>query len=275
MSAHLNAMSATVPTLIRHCTVQVLPLKQDLPETGSLHLWSVTTCQNKDPERSKLRTQIPHSESALSCLLNAEEQARVQRYIVPKAKRQFIETRGRLRLLLGSYLRRDPASLEFVYSENGKPALATRSGGDLLQFNLSHSQESILYAISTSQAVGVDLEGFNPLISYLDIAQRICTPQELAVFNLLPSAEKPTAFFKIWTRKEALVKLFGDRLYEKLSVFEVPAHANLGSDWVQVEGRPIWLQDLDMGDSFAGAIALPTAPQQIIHHHWHTDEHQS
>lgn len=265
-------MSGTVPVIIRHCTVQALSSKQDLPVSGSLHLWSVTTRQDQDPEVAKLFPKSLSKAFSLLSLLSSDEQARSQRYIVPKARSQFIQTRGRLRLLLGSYLRRDPASLEFVYSDNGKPALATHSGGDVLQFNLSHSQNRILYAITANQAIGVDLEGFNPLISYLDIAQRICTPQELAVFNQLPPLEQSQAFFKIWTRKEALVKLFGDRLYEKLSVFEVPAHANLGSDWVQVEDRQTWLQDLDMGDSFAGAIALPIAPQQIIHHHWHTDE---
>jgi 4'-phosphopantetheinyl transferase len=257
-------MSATVPALIKHRTVQGRLLELDLPETENLHLWSVTACPDHD------------SAIALSLLLSPDEQARAQRYIVSKARSQFVETRGRLRLLLGSYLQRDPASLAFVYSENGKPALATHSGGDLLQFNVSHSQDRILYAISSSQPLGVDIEGFNPLISYLDIAQRICTPQELAVFDLLPPVEKPQAFFKIWTRKEALVKLFGDRLYEKLSIFEVPAHANLGSYWVQAENRQIWLQDLALGESFAGAIALPTAPRQIVHHEWNFfDEQQA
>lgn len=264
-------MSATVPALIRHCTVQTLPFKQNRPETGSLHLWSIKICQDKDPAIAKLHSKHPSQTSVLSFLLSADEQARCQRYIVPTAQKQFVETRGRLRLLLGSYLQQDPASLEFVYSENGKPALAPHSGGDLLQFNLSHSQNRILCAISPNQSVGVDLEGFNSLISYLEVAQRICTPKEWAVFDLLPPAEKPQAFFRIWTRKEALVKLFGDRLYEKLSVFEVPAHASIGSYWVQVEDRQVWLQDLELGEFFAGAIALPTAPQQIVHHEWHTD----
>ncbi len=268
-------MSTSItPALLKHCAVQGLRLKLDMPETGTLHLWSVTTCPEHDPAIAQMQAKIPQQAFSLSSLLSLDEHARCQRYIAPKAKRQFLETRARLRLLLGSYLQQDAARLEFVYSKNGKPALAPHTGGDLLQFNVSHSQGKILYAITTNQAVGVDLEGFNPLINYLDLAQRICTPQELLVFNQLPPLDQPQAFFKIWTRKEALVKLFGDRLYEKLSVFEVPAHASLGSYWVQLEDRRIWLQDLDMGDSFAGAIALSSAPRQIIHHEWLTDEDQ-
>jgi 4'-phosphopantetheinyl transferase len=201
-------MSATVPALVRHCTVQgLLLLKRALPETGNLHLWSATAYPDHDPAD----TQCSHPASTLLSLLSPDEQARTQRYIVPKARRQFVETRGRLRLLLGSYLQRNPAELAFVYSKNGKPALASDSGGEILQFNMSHSQGRVIYAISRNQAVGVDLEGFNPLISHLDIAQRICTPPELTVFNQLPPLDQRQAFFKIWTRKEALVKLFGDR----------------------------------------------------------------
>lgn len=237
-------------------TVQGLPSALALPEARILHLWSVTTHPETDPA------------IALSALLSADEQARGQRYLISKARRQFVETRGLLRLLLGAYLQKDPGSLDFQYSENGKPGLTQASGGGLLQFNVSHSQDRVLYAVSADHAVGVDLEGINPLISHRDLAHRICTPQEWAIFDQLPPSEQYQAFFKIWTRKEALVKLCGDRLYEKLTVFEVPAWATSGSYWVKVEGHKRWLQDLDLFESFAAAIALPIAPQQIIHHEW-------
>jgi 4'-phosphopantetheinyl transferase len=245
---------------VTQCTVQGLPSALERPEAQVLHLWSVETNPNQDPA------------IALSALLSPDEQARGQRYIVPKARRQFVETRGLLRLLLGAYLQKDPRSLDFHYSENGKPCLAKTSGGALLQFNVSHSQDRVLYAVSADHAVGIDLEGVNPLISYQDIAHRICTPQEWTIFNQLPPDQQSQAFFKIWTRKEALVKLGGDRLYEKLTIFEVPACATSGSYWVKAEGQKFWLQDLDLYESFAGAIALPAAPAQIIHHEWHYRE---
>lgn len=250
-------MTLSVPTPVVQRTVQHLPAAPALPRAGVLHLWSVATPPEIDPT------------PALSALLSPEEYTRWQRYITPAARRQFLESRGLLRLLLGAYLQRDPGRLEFIYSEQGKPALTKASGGAVLQFNLSHSQGRVLYAVSAEHAVGIDLEGVNPLIGYRDIAHRICTPQERTVFDRLPPEEQSPAFFKIWTRKEALVKLSSDRLYEKLSVFEVPACATSGSYWVQVEDRNIWLQDLDLFESFAAAVALPALPEQIVHHEWH------
>lgn len=251
-------MPETVPVLVEHRRVQGLPLLLKLPFSG-IHLWSVHTDPENDPGIN------------ISTLLSLDEQARAERYIVAKARRQFVEVRGLLRILLGAYLQRNPASLEFIYSANGKPSLCATSGGDLIQFNISHSQAHVLYAFSADQAIGVDIEGVNPLISYIDLAHRICTPKEQRVFDQLPPSRQAQAFYKIWTRKEALVKLGGDRLYEKLSILEVPAHPTAGSCcyWVPTENRQIWLQDLELVEGFAGAIALSTAPEQIIHHPWH------
>jgi 4'-phosphopantetheinyl transferase len=261
-------MSAAAPVLVEHRTVQGLPSASELPQLG-IHLWSASTNLETDPAIAAHPEFAANQAFALSSLLSPDEQARAQRYIVDKARRQFIEVRGLLRVLLGSYLQRDPASLEFIYSDNGKPSLSARHGGNSIQFNVSHSQKQALYAFSADQAIGVDIEGMNPLISYVDLAHRICTPQEQRVFDQLPSSQQAQAFYKIWTRKEALVKLAGDRLYEKLSILEVPAHAAAGSYWVQTEDRQIWLQDLELVESFPGAIALFAAPEQIIHHQWH------
>jgi 4'-phosphopantetheinyl transferase len=255
-------MSVPVPVLVEHQTVRGLPSFLELPTPGAIHLWSAST----DPDPALAIAE--HQESDFFTLLSADEQARAQRYIVAKARRQFVEVRGLLRLLLGAYLQRDPTHIEFIYSDNGKPSLRAASGGSSIQFNVSHSQAQVLYAFSTDRAIGVDIEGVNPLISHVDLAHRICTPQERRVFDQLPLSQQPQAFYKIWTRKEALVKLGGDRLYEKLSIFEVPAHANAGTYWVQAEGSPVWLQDLELMESFAGAIALPHAPDRIIHHQW-------
>jgi 4'-phosphopantetheinyl transferase len=255
------SMSVPVTVLVEHHAVQSLPSSLALPAPGTIHLWSVRT--NPDPALA-----IAAQESALYALLSADEQARAQRYIVEKARRQFVEVRGLLRVLLGAYLHREPTSIEFIYSDNGKPSLSEASGRISIQFNVSHSQAQVLYAFSTDRAIGVDIEGVNPLISHADLAHRICTPQERRVFDQLPPSQQLQAFYKIWTRKEALVKLGGDRLYEKLSIFEVPAHGTAGTYWVQAEDRQIWLQDLELVDSFAGAIALSNAPKHIIHHQW-------
>ncbi|WP_404789354.1 4'-phosphopantetheinyl transferase family protein [Altericista sp. CCNU0014] len=246
-----------MPTPVVQNTVRHLPAELELPAEGSLHLWSVATLKETDPT------------AELKTLLSSEEQARAQRYVTPMARRQFVESRGLLRLLLGAYLRQDPSRLEFIYSDRGKPFLTQERGGANLQFNVSHSRGRLIYAVSVGFEVGIDLEGVNPLLNCLDIARRICTPDEWFAFSRLSPVDRHQAFYKIWTRKEALVKLRGDRLYEKLTVFEVPVHPTSDGCWVQAEGRPVWLQDLELFESFATAIAFPVIPAQIVHHEWH------
>jgi 4'-phosphopantetheinyl transferase len=252
-------MPAASPILVAHHAVYGLPSSLALPASG-IALWSTQT----DPKTDPMPT--------LCALLSPDEQARAQRYLVAKARRQFVEVRGLLRVLLGSYLQHNPASLAFTYSGNGKPALSEKTGGALIQFNISHSQNQVLFAFCANDDIGVDIEGINPSLSYVNLAHRICTPQERTVFDRLPSWQQPQAFLKIWTRKEALVKLMGDRLYEKLSILEVPAQDAAGAYWVQNKDRQIWLQDLELVEGFAGAIALPTAPQNITHYDWHYQE---
>ena len=56
-----------------------------------------------------------------------------------------------------AYLGLDPRALEFSRGEHGKPMLATPGTGPL-QFNLSHSGDLALYAVSDAGAVGIDVE---------------------------------------------------------------------------------------------------------------------
>jgi 4'-phosphopantetheinyl transferase len=222
---------------------------------GDLHLWSADIKRLTVEERSNFKS--------LFKFLSAEEQARALRYRQKTAAEQFVMVRALLRVLLGQYLHQDPTSLEFCYSVNGKPALNRRSCEETLRFNLSHSQGRVLYAFTNSNEIGVDIEALNPAVNYIKLAHRICTAQERLMFDQLPPTEQCAAFFRLWTRKEAVIKLYADRLYKKLSVIDVPIQAELDECWIEVENRAIWIQNLDFCADFAGAIALPKRLKRI------------
>ena len=71
--------------------------------------------------------------------------------------RRFVTTRGILRELLASYAGVLPTEVAFEYSEHGKPKAFTASG-DGPYFNVSHSGDLALFAFSSDQEVGVDVE---------------------------------------------------------------------------------------------------------------------
>lgn len=90
----------------------------------------------------------------------------------------------------------------FSYHANGKPYLAEFPH---LHFNLSHCRTAVLCALS-SRPVGVDVERIRTarpdLLRYtmnLDEQQQI-----------LSSSHPDLTFTRLWTRKEALLKLTGD-----------------------------------------------------------------
>jgi 4'-phosphopantetheinyl transferase len=174
---------------------------------AEVHVW----CAALDPP-------APHVERA-AALLSADEQARAARFRAARDRRRYTIARGMLRAILGKYLATDPGGLEFAYGPRGKPELA--GAGQDVQFNLSHSGELALCAVTRGRRVGVDLEQVRPLENAGPIARRFFAPAEVAAFEHLPEAAKLEGFFNCWTRKEAYIKALGDGLAAPLDQFTV------------------------------------------------------
>src|ERR1700690_2111518 len=117
------------------CTRQPSPLKPD-----DVHLW-----------RARL-VSTPELRETLS----PAEWIRAERYHFPRDRERFIAARGLLRSILASYLKLDPCDLGFSSGPHGKPELHNVCSP--LRFNLSHSDDMMLLAISHSREIGVDLE---------------------------------------------------------------------------------------------------------------------
>lgn len=140
-----------------------------------------------------------------TALLDGEEQARAARFRLERDRRRFIVARGLLRELLASQLGAEPAALRFEYGEHGKPALK----GESLHFNLSHSHERALYAMSSASDVGVDIEYLHRRADHAALAARYFTPEEQTRYAATPENERARFFFERWTRKEAVAKASG------------------------------------------------------------------
>ena len=87
----------------------------------------------------------------------------------------------------------------FLYNEHGAPSLP---GGPY--FSLSHSKRGIAVAIS-DEPIGIDIEAIRPLSEGL--VQRAMNPQEQA--QIAAAANPEQEFIRLWTRKEAYVKMQG------------------------------------------------------------------
>jgi phosphopantetheinyl transferase len=115
---------------------------------GSVHVW---------------RADLTAVEDRLEDLLCADERSRAARILPARKRVLWVRSRGLLRALLGRYLERDPRALRFELGAGGKPALAPAGPAPAdLRFNLSHSGELALVAVTVEQEVGVDLERARP-----------------------------------------------------------------------------------------------------------------
>jgi 4'-phosphopantetheinyl transferase len=198
---------------------------------------------------------------AFTRTLSPDEKARAERFKFDKHRNRFIAGRGVLREMLGRYLGANPEDLRFEYSSNGKPGFAAAFPGIGVHFNLSHSEDLALMAVTKIGNVGVDIECVRLLKDMDHLVARFFSARENELFQTVPADEKPAAFFNLWTRKEALLKATGEGITRSLSLVEVsflPGEpARLLAVSGDVEKAAEWnLRELAPATGFVGAVAI-------------------
>lgn len=171
---------------------------------GEVHLW-----------RARLAEADEHS---LRGLLSPSESVRAERFHFPRDRARFIAGRGLLRTILGRYLELDPRALRFTQGPSGKPELAGVCSA--LRFNLSHSDDLMLLAVTHARAVGVDLELMREDVPFQTLADFYFEPEEAWRLRLLPAPERAWKFYDLWTSTEARLKAEGQGIGQDLRVLE-------------------------------------------------------
>ncbi|MGH2542275.1 MAG: 4'-phosphopantetheinyl transferase family protein, partial [Ardenticatenaceae bacterium] len=156
-----------------------------------------------------------------AALLAADERTRAERFRFARHRRRFTVARAALRIILGRYLDVRAEQLAFVYGPQGKPELAAPFNDSGLRFNLSHSNELALYAVTRERAIGVDLEFMGRDVDMEQLAAYAFSPRENAAFSQVPAELRREAFFACWTRKEAYIKAIGEGMARPLHDFDV------------------------------------------------------
>lgn len=195
-----------------------------------------------------------------SMLLSPDEQERVQRFQFERDRRRYSVARGMLRVLLGNYLDVVPAAIAFQEGSHGKPSLAAPAMP--VHFNLSHSAEYAIYAISPRHECGIDIEWLDREIDHDALALRFFSAREHAELQRIPEAARKRAFLTCWTRKEAVIKATGKGLRLALDQIQITVDPDAQPQLLQIpEGRTTdWsLYSLDAGDDYVATVALHRA----------------
>lgn len=173
-------------------------------------------------------------------------------------RREFLLTRGFVRSVLAEYSGSDPAGLNVIVSDQGKPKLLPTSGRPPIAFNVSHSHGSVALVLCDGASVGVDIERKRPMSNARAIADQYFTRSECGRLDAeTEAAARASLFLRFWTRKEALMKAHGGGLAIGADTFDVDfGPPPVGGVCRMVEGRQFALADCDAVPDCHASVAV-------------------
>ena len=167
-----------------------------LPEEGGLHLWLIDLSAATRIDIKKL---------------SADENMRAQRLIGKQQRQRNLAASTAMREILAGYLDTAPQLIEFSTGVHGKPAL--RDPDNRVEFNLTHSEDLALFAISWNCPVGVDTEMIRGRKHLLRIAQRMFGDEVYQSLLEVDDEQRTHTFLEHWTCFEAKIKTLGITLF--------------------------------------------------------------
>lgn len=201
--------------------------------------------------------------------LPAEEQVRAERFRFHDPRARFVGCRVPLRSILANCLGMAASAISFGYGANGKPELtAGQKAETSIEFNLSHSGDWGLIALTVGSAVGVDIEQFDTRSEIQRLAERYFAKSEVAEFLQLSEQNRQAGFYRGWTCKEAYMKATGRGMSQPLSSFTVRIDPDQPASLLSIDGQPdepprwsVW--SFDVTPNYAAAAMVARRPARL------------
>jgi 4'-phosphopantetheinyl transferase len=196
-----------------------------------------------------------------AAMLSDDEIARSSRFHAARDRHRYIVRHGILRLLLSAYTCCEPLDVEIRIDSKGKPYVMDQSHESAMQFNVSHSAGLAVLAFGRCAGIGVDIERINDFESMRDVAALSFTSTELNELDNTPETGRIEAFFKLWARKEAVLKACGAGLLLPATCVDVSSPVGGEKTWIARirEAAPegeYRLTDIAAAPGFAAAVAV-------------------
>lgn len=214
-------------------------------KTDTTELWLLRAPQTHDAPRPRV----------YNAELDCHEKERAAAYTRPRDRTQYLAAHVALRRLLAAYTGVPPQSLRYgrlacaeCGSPHGRPTLLDPAPAP--HFSLSHSQGMILIGVSTLR-LGVDVQ-CTPTAECVDLCLHALHPAESHDIERHRAEHRPTAFARLWTRKEAYLKGLGTGITRSLAADNVSERG----EGRQPQGWSI--RNIPVPPGYAAAVALAT-----------------
>jgi 4'-phosphopantetheinyl transferase len=197
--------------------------------------------------------------------LNFDEIRRYKNFHYEADAQRWAAYRGALRKIISNLLQCLIDKIPLVYSDYGKPMLAPPY--DWLHFNISHTDDLAVLAVTRNGPVGIDIESRKRASELLECLDSICHFSEL---DCLPTESEPRSLelLRLWTKKEAFLKAIGRGLSVSPDTFALPVHQNSFHHLTQskmIEFKGLGLVDLshDRLSSHCAVVCCPLTVSEI------------
>jgi 4'-phosphopantetheinyl transferase len=183
--------------------------------------------------------------------LTADEEAQLDRIVSATRRRRIRAAWVARRVILARVLDCGPRAVTIRRQPGKAPTVETP--GRPLYSSLSHSVDWMLFAISRTRRVGVDIEHVDPKADVLRLARRFFRADEIDGIAALTGEEQSLAFFRAWSRKEAVLKAIGGGVPSRLR----SVHPGLGEGTEPgfTEGIPWAVRSLKAPGLYVAALA--------------------
>lgn len=182
------------------------PTKQSYILKNTIHIWKIEY------------SDFSGDESVLLKVLTDDELKRADKFHYKIDRKRYTVTKAFLKIILSKILSVNPVEIRFALNAHGKPKLIKPAD---VHFNISHSGNMGMIAVTDVAAIGVDVERYRERMTAGKAAKRFFSEKEVADFLELPEDQKLKGFFNCWTRKEAFIKALGLGLAMPLRDFDV------------------------------------------------------
>ncbi|MBJ8502858.1 MULTISPECIES: 4'-phosphopantetheinyl transferase family protein [Acinetobacter] len=173
-------------------------------------------------------SRVPQDHLVLSHylgFLSLAEKLRYDQYH-PKAARLFLISRVLVKTVLADKLGISPHEVNIQLHPNGKPFV---EGSKAVYFNLSHSANIIVLAVTEAGEIGIDVEQVDREFEWRRVDSVLASSEIewIKQNELIDPSSVYQRFFQIWTLKEAYIKCTGEGMschLKKLNFHVLPEH---------------------------------------------------
>ncbi len=194
-------------------------------------------------------------------LLSEAEKEKANKYVQDIHRVRYQRGRSWIRKILAEYVGVSGSELNIQEQERGKPFIENHA----IEFNLSHSENLAVLAVTHDQQVGIDIEHLSRLIELEELSKIHFLEPELNWLAGFSGKEKQQAFFWLWTAKEARMKITGEGFALPSTEIEVLCEAGLPVAYKLPTEIPVELTTLrDVFTDTACCLATITPVQQVV-----------